>query len=226
MPWFFRLSESGEDDLAAELKSCLEACQNRVEAAAEVRQEDRKMGATLTMAYLYWPRLFVVHAGDSRCYILRGSRLHQVTKDHTVAQQLMDKGVLSADEAEDSRWSHALWNCIGGGSHDLNPDAYKATLKIGDTLVLCTDGLTKAVEELQIAQVLCSRGSAEECCTKLVALANAGGGPDNITAVVARFLDTKQAESAANAASEAAPTSEPEAAESALAPAWRLADEI
>ena len=74
------------------------------------------MGTTLTMAYVCWPLLYVVHVGDSRCYLLRGSRLRQITHDHTVAQQLVEEGVLSESDVEGSRWSHVLWNVVGGGS--------------------------------------------------------------------------------------------------------------
>jgi protein phosphatase len=148
------------------------------------------MGTTLTLAYLLWPRLYVVHAGDSRCYLLRNARLHQITRDHTVAQRLVDQGILPAEEAEESRWSHVLWNCIGGGAQEMKPDVYKATLRLGDTLLLCTDGLSRCVPEKQIQQILESDRPAEETCKRLIATANAEGGPDNITVVVARFRET------------------------------------
>src|SRR3954452_16650592 len=96
MPWFFRLGGQAEtDSLNGELRAALEACQRSVEQAATTPGRSR-MGTTLTMAYLYWPRLYVVHAGDSRCYLLRGGRLEQITKDHTVAQRMVDEGAMSA----------------------------------------------------------------------------------------------------------------------------------
>ncbi len=205
MPWFFRLREGHEDDLSDELRAALEACQRRVEVAAAAQPERRRMGTTLTLAYLLWPRLFVVHAGDSRCYIRRGGRLHQVTRDHTVAQQLVERRVLGPEEAEESRWSHVLWNCVGGGTHELNPDVYKATLKLGDTLLLCSDGLTKVLPDERIGEVLGQGASAEATCRELVSLANAGGGPDNITVVVARFLDAPAAQAQAHAAAATVP---------------------
>src|SRR5207248_2365824 len=79
MPWFFRLHEGSDADLHEELRSALEQCQNRIEDAASVDPQRAHMGTTLTLAYLMWPRLYVVHAGDSRCYLFRGNRLHQVT---------------------------------------------------------------------------------------------------------------------------------------------------
>jgi protein phosphatase len=204
MSWFFQLREDGEDDLAGELRAALGVGQERVEAAASASAEHRRMGTTLTMAYLLWPRLYVVHAGDSRCYLLRGSALEQITTDHTMAQRLMEHGALRPEEVQTSRWSRVLWNCLGGGSHDLTADVYKATLEVGDTLLLCTDGLTKAVGDEQIRRVLTREEGAESACRKLVDLANELGGTDNVTVVVARFLHGEQVRHAeAQAAAEA-----------------------
>jgi serine/threonine protein phosphatase PrpC len=217
MPWFLRLQERAdqEADLHEELKGALEECQNRVEAAAATAAERRKMGTTLTMAYLLWPRLYVVHAGDSRCYLLRQGRLEQVTTDHTVAQQLVERGALAPEEVEDSRWSHVLWNCIGGGSHELNPDVYQLTLQVGDSLLLCTDGLTKALADEQLREVLGRRTGAEQTCRELIGLANGRGGTDNVTAVVAHFRPPEEV---------MAPTQAVMAAEPGSGPAEELAD--
>jgi protein phosphatase len=163
------------------------------------------MGTTLTMAYVVWPRLFIVHVGDSRCYLLRRSELKQLTEDHTVAQQYVESGVLAADEAETSRWSNVLWNVVGGASDELAPQVYKSELQLGDTLLLCTDGLNKHVSDDRIAQVLAEDADAEKVCRCLVAAANDAGGSDNVTIVVARFRDRaeQQQESEAEADLEA-----------------------
>jgi protein phosphatase len=81
MPWFFRLQESHENDLQEELKAAMEACQRSIEAAAQANPERRGMGTTLTMAYVIWPRLYVVHVGDSRCYLFRPPKLEQITTE-------------------------------------------------------------------------------------------------------------------------------------------------
>jgi protein phosphatase len=199
LPWFLRLQGGEENDLQEELKSALARCQDRIEAEASAHAERHGMGTTLTMAYLVWPRLYVVHAGDSRCYLLRGERIEQVTHDHTMAQKLVEAGALRPEEAESSRWSHMLWNCLGGGSHDLSVDLHKATLQVGDTLLLCSDGLSKCVPDKQIAQTLERGESAEAACRSLVAAANEAGGPDNITAIVAYFRTLEQAQEQAHA---------------------------
>ncbi|HVC93230.1 MAG TPA: protein phosphatase 2C domain-containing protein [Pirellulales bacterium] len=192
MSWFFRLQESLETDLVEELKAALDVCQKSIETAALINPARQGMGTTLTMAYVLWPWLYVVHAGDSRCYLFRDSRLELITTDHTVAQQLVERGAISPNEAQHSRWSHVLHNCVGGGSHELNAEVRKAELKIGDTILLCTDGLTARVRDEQIVEVLGRRISSEDACHQLVDAANELGGPDNITVVVARVYDSRQ----------------------------------
>ncbi len=186
MPWFFRLEEGREEDLEDELKAVLEECQRTVKAAGDAPSGHKTMGTTLTLAYLIWPRLYVVHAGDSRCYVRRDGKLHPITRDHTVAQRMVDKGVMSAERAENSRWGHVLWNCVGGGTDDVRADVYKATCKPGDVILLCSDGLSKYVADDEIGKALDAADSAEAAAHTLVDAANAAGGSDNITVVVAR----------------------------------------
>ena len=186
LPWFLRARDE-EGDLADDLRTALEECQRAVEQAAGTDPAHRRMGTTLTLAYVQWPRLYVVHAGDSRAYLLRGGRLHRVTRDHTIAQQLVDRGALTAEQAAESRWNHVIWNCVGGGRHELNPDVHKVTLQPDDRLLLCTDGLTKGVPDGRVAEVLAGSGGAAESAQRLVDESNAAGGSDNVTVVVARF---------------------------------------
>jgi protein phosphatase len=189
MPWFFRLNESQEDDLLDELKAALERCQKSVKRAAEGEAGHPRMGTTLTMAYVLWPRLYVVHVGDSRCYLGRGSDLEQITTDHTMAQQLVDQSVMSAETAEKTKWSSVLWNAIGGGKEELSPEVYRAQLERGDTLLLCTDGLSRYLDESTLSDRLTGKKSrAQSVAQDLVAMANEKGGADNITVVLARFL--------------------------------------
>jgi protein phosphatase len=188
MPWFFRLDPRHEDDLCDELTEALERCQAAVQADSADRPDLQGMGTTLTMAYVLWPRLYLVHAGDSRCYLLRGGVLKQLTTDHSLAQRLVDQGTLTTEEAERSGWAHVLSKAVGGDdSTRLNPDVYKSTLRGGDTLLLCTDGLTKHVPEDAVARELASTRPAEQVCRALVDAANEAGGSDNTSVVVARF---------------------------------------
>jgi serine/threonine protein phosphatase PrpC len=183
MPWFFGLDEKRQDDLADELKAAVERCQAAVERAAG--EDHAPMGTTLTMAYVLWPRAYVLHVGDSRCYVFRAGHVLQVTRDQTMAQRLADSGVLDGKQAAESSWKDVLWSAIGGGESELAPEVYKVHLEAGDALLLCTDGLTKHVGDDEIAAVLAGHASAEDACVKLVGLAKAAGGSDNVTVAVA-----------------------------------------
>jgi protein phosphatase len=195
------LEEEGEDDFVDELKDALEKCQQSIMAESEMAPERSGMGTTLTMAYVVWPRLYIVHAGDSRCYLYRNSKLRQMTRDHTVAQKFVEAGMLTEEEAEESRWINILWNCVGGAD-EVRPEVYRVDLTVGDCLLLCSDGLTKELADEQIAGWLADRKGAETACQQLIEAANQAGGSDNITVVVARFqrLD-EEAEFVADAAS-------------------------
>lgn len=90
MPWFYRYQDGREEELEHELRVAVEACERTVtDVAAE--SHFCKMGTTLTLAYVLWPRVYVVHAGDSRCYLHRAGRLHRMTTDHTVAQRAVER---------------------------------------------------------------------------------------------------------------------------------------
>lgn len=184
MPWFTHLDDEG--DPSEDLRAALDSCQKAVRAAAAAEPGHDRMGTTLTLAYVLWPRLYVIHAGDSRAYLVRGGRAHRITRDHTVAQRMIDHGEISPEEAEGTRWSHVLWNCVGGGRDELSPDVYKATLKPGDVLLLCTDGLDKYVPDDRLPALI-GDDHAAAAADRLVAAANDAGGRDNVTVVVARF---------------------------------------
>jgi serine/threonine protein phosphatase PrpC len=185
MPWFFRLRPDGEDDLGDELTAALEACRDAV-AAAAAEPGLAQMGTTLTLAYVLWPRLYVVHAGDSRAYLARGGKLFPLTRDHTVAQAMADRGTLTQEEADRSRWSRVLTKCVSAAEDRVAPDVHKAKLRPGDTLMLCSDGLSKYVSDETIVGLLAD-GKAEDAARRLVDAANNAGGEDNVTVVVARF---------------------------------------
>ncbi len=190
MPWSLPRSKDDSRVLAKGLREAVRECQKEMRRAADEGTGSRGMGTTLTMAYVTWPNLFVVHVGDSRIYALRDGQLYQITRDHTLAQQLVDSKVMSEDEAEGSDFSNVLVNALGGDSEDLRVELHHALLFPGDALVLCSDGLTKHVTKDEICAGLggLSMGeTVESCSQRLVDLANERGGTDNVTVVVAHF---------------------------------------
>ncbi len=186
--WLFRLEHDSDEEFVLELRAAVEKCEQAIKAESAVIDERTGMGTTLTIAYVIWPRVYVLHVGDSRCYLVRHSKLWQVTKDHTVAQELVEKGELSESDADESRLSHVLWNCVGAGG-DVQPHAHQAELVVGDAILLCSDGLTKHVMDEQIQELLAASQTAEIACRRLVETANQNGGSDNITVVLARFQE-------------------------------------
>lgn len=141
------------------------------------------MGTTLTLAFVMRPSLYIAHVGDSRCYLLREGQLLQLTNDHTLANQMAKLQGRELDES--TQLNHILWNCLGGGD-DIRPtpEVFKVELRPDDLVMLCTDGLTNELKEHQIAEVLQSDAPSQQICERLVELANAAGGADNITVVV------------------------------------------
>ena len=153
MPWFHRFQDGREEELETDLRVAVHACQQSVADAAKASSFHR-MGTTLTMACVLWPRVYVVHAGDSRCYLLRGTQFRQITRDHTVAQRAVDAGLMTAAQAVSAGYSNTLWNCIGGNTSDVLPDVHHESLQVGDMLLLCTDGLTHALSDERIREIL------------------------------------------------------------------------
>lgn len=187
MPSVVRLGETDREDLEDDLVAIIGRSHREVRKLGESEGYDPDMGTTLTMAYVLRDRAYLVHVGDSRCYLLRDQRLKLVTRDHTLAQQLVDRQVLTPKRAEDSQWNHQLWNAIGGGSDDLTPDVHSFGLQAGDRLLLSTDGLTGHLEDRMIEETLTRAASAEAAVEALIEAANEAGGSDNLTAVLARF---------------------------------------
>lgn len=187
MPWFFGLAEAHADELRSVLGRALARCAEEVRRASQAPGAHAQMGTTLTMAYLLWPRVFVVHVGDTRCYLFRPPDLKPVTRDHTVARKLADEHVLSEEQAARSSWRDVLWQAVGGGTEELQPEVYGLSLQEGDSLLLCTDGLSKEVEDDEIAAELASGAPASEICGRLVGRATASDKSDNVTVVVVRF---------------------------------------
>ena len=188
LSWCFRLEENSEHDFEEHLKEALKSCQESIHRASDDHPEMKSMGTTMTMVYIVWPRAFVVHVGDSRCYLLKDDQLRQITSDHTMAALLAESGQMSSEQARNSPLGHALVNVLGGKSDELSVDVYRLSLECEDILLLCTDGLYDMVPDDRLQEVLSSSMSAELTCRKLVDLANENGGNDNITVIVARFL--------------------------------------
>jgi serine/threonine protein phosphatase PrpC len=145
------------------------------------------MGTTLTVAYTAGPELFVMHAGDSRAYLHRGGALIRLTRDHNLAQLLVDSGVAEPGSPEARRVRHVLTNVLGGPDAPVEVDVRRHTLADGDALLLCTDGLTDGLADDEIARALDDHPAPADACRALIDRALDRGGQDNVTVLIARY---------------------------------------
>lgn len=141
-----------------------------------------QMGATVVAVLIARAVAYVAWAGDSRAYLLRGGHLRPLTRDHSVVQEMVDRGELSPQEAESHPESHVVTRAVGGGA-DLEVDLVSVPLAVGDRLLLCSDGLTRCVYEQTVETLLREAASPEEACQKLLREALDSGAPDNVSAI-------------------------------------------
>lgn len=147
------------------------------------------MGTTLTVILGEGRRLHLAHIGDSRAYLLRGEHLRQLTSDHTFVQHLLDEGQITETEALNHPKRSIITRAIGV-SDELELDVSTFYVQLGDIILLCSDGLTNVVADQSIRDVLLDTPSLQDAVDRLVTLANRAGGPDNITVVALRAVET------------------------------------
>jgi protein phosphatase len=174
------------DDLALRLVQAIEAAGVRIFSEAKLDRARRGMGTTSTIAALLDDHLFLGQVGDSRGYILRGDRLVQVTRDQSLVNQLIEAGQLTEEEAETFEHNNIILQALGTAD-TVQVDLTYVELKYGDTLLLCSDGLSGMVRNEEIREILRTVDDPLEACKLLTDRANQAGGHDNITVVVAKF---------------------------------------
>jgi PPM family protein phosphatase len=183
--WLFRLKGEG---ILSEFQEALRATDRWVIEAAQRQPELKGMGTTLTVAYVTGNVLYLAHVGDSRCYLYREGKLEQLTRDHTFVATLVQEGVIAPEAAAQHTMRNVITNAVGGDKKGVDPEVHKHLLSPGDVLLLCSDGLTELVPDADIAEQLrTGPRSPEDLCGVLVGTANARGGTDNVTVVIARF---------------------------------------
>ncbi|MEV5557264.1 Stp1/IreP family PP2C-type Ser/Thr phosphatase [Nonomuraea wenchangensis] len=146
------------------------------------------MGTTLTAMLWSGTQVALVHVGDSRAYLLRRGELYQITHDHTLVQQLVDDGRITPEEAATHPQRSILLRALDG-SGEVDPDLTLREAQVGDRYLLCSDGLSGVVSAETLHATLTNIDDPEEVVRQLIDLANRGGGPDNITCVLADVLD-------------------------------------
>jgi serine/threonine protein phosphatase PrpC len=184
MDLYLTLDEATERLFLAQLRRSVERGHERIRATSGPNVAPG-MATTLTMVTVRWPKAYVVHVGDSRCYRLRNGHLDLMTKDQTMAQVLMDSGALDPDTAEHSGLKHVLWSALGG--REASPETLTADIEWDDIMLICSDGLTKHVSDDEIRDYLLQTTSSETMARTLLNVALERGGTDNITVVLSRL---------------------------------------
>jgi PPM family protein phosphatase len=174
------------DRFAFRMKEAVEQANEQLYSYAREHPEVRGMGTTVTAAGVFGNNLYLTQIGDSRAYLVRGSEAIQLTKDQSLMQRLVDAGELTEDEAEQSERRNIILQALGPDPR-VKVDLTYQSIRRGDTLILCSDGLSGLVRREEFAQLAGQHPDPQALCAALIDLANARGGPDNITVVTASF---------------------------------------
>ncbi|MFF0778947.1 MULTISPECIES: MerR family transcriptional regulator [unclassified Streptomyces] len=180
-----RFLDEGEEPAAGDVLNLLEdAVRSAGEAVRDLAGGER-VGTTLTAMLWTGSKLALVHIGDSRAYLLRDGGLFRISHDHSVVQSLIDEGRLSPEEAESHPQRAMLLKALGTGGPAVAADLMLREARAGDRYLLCSDGLTGVVADARIKELLAGERDPEQAVRELIDAANAAGGPDNVSCVVA-----------------------------------------
>lgn len=186
MACYYAATTGDDRDFFVALQDGALQCHAEILRRGEEDPDYRGMATTLTLYLGHWPRAYLLQVGDSRCYLLRGDQLTQISRDQTMAQELIDAGVMRPSDIAGTRLEHTLSSSIGG--RQTAPVVTRFELTWDTVVLLCSDGLTRHVSDERIAQRLRETRSSKEACEALLADALEGGGTDNITIVVRRAV--------------------------------------
>lgn len=178
---------SADKEFLDALKAAALEAHDAVRAEGATSTEAKKMATTLTVLMAVWPWAYVVQVGDSRCYHFADGKLRQVTRDQTMAQDLVDRGALPAERLATSPFRNVLISAIGGEAAEPVVSRFDIRER-GCVLLLCSDGVTKHVSDEVLAEQIKNMESAEQLCRSILDLALADGGSDNITVIAGRAL--------------------------------------
>ncbi|MEU0630798.1 Stp1/IreP family PP2C-type Ser/Thr phosphatase [Streptomyces sp. NPDC005989] len=175
-------------DILTSLGTAVQRANDQLRMMVEEDPQLEGMGTTLTALLWTGQRLGLVHVGDSRAYLLRDGVLTQITQDHTWVQRLVDEGRITEEEATTHPQRALLMRALGSGDH-VEPDLSIREVRVGDRYLICSDGLSGVVSHQTMEETLASYQGPQETIQELIQLALRGGGPDNITCIVADVLD-------------------------------------
>jgi serine/threonine protein phosphatase PrpC len=171
--------------LAWKLREAVEVACRTIFRTAQADPSLAGMGTTVTALLVHERNVFLAHVGDSRCYLVRDGRIHQVSEDHSLVNEQVKAGAITADEARTSRFRNIITRSVGF-EEEVVVDLVALGGRAGDHLLLCCDGLTNLVDDAEILEVVAS-SPLPDVPYRLIRLANERGGDDNITVVALRL---------------------------------------
>jgi serine/threonine protein phosphatase PrpC len=178
--------DASPERFAYRMKEAVELANQQIYSYAREHPEVRGMGTTVTAAGINGDELYLAQIGDSRAYLVRNGEAIQLTKDQSLMQRLVDAGELTEEEAEQSERRNIILQALGPDPR-VKVDLTHQTLRRGDTLIICSDGLSGLVRREEFPAIVAQQPELADLCSALIDLANARGGPDNITVVAAHF---------------------------------------
>jgi len=174
------VAKNAEDQLKAAIRQANKAILNY----GEEQSSARGLGCTVTIALVQDDQAYIANIGDSRTYLFREGTLLPLTKDHSLVYRLVEAKQIQPDDIYTHPQRNLIYRSLGAGHKSVDPDVFHTSLRPGDSLLLCSDGLWEMVHDQEIVKVLNMNSDAQKICDLLIDLANVNGGEDNITAVL------------------------------------------
>ena len=182
----FEIGFDLEDDITQFLKRAIKHVNYQLFKKSKSDPDYMGMGTTLTMATIIEDMLYVAHVGDSRLYTINNNGIYQVTKDHSLVQEMVSKGLISSQEAIKHPRRHIITRAVGT-YEKVQVDTYHLDLDGAEYIFLCSDGVTTMLSDQEIHTIITSKSNLEEKTSELINAANNRGGIDNITVVLAIY---------------------------------------
>lgn len=183
-PAFERVFEGYSDDANA-LANAIHSANRVIKQSATANQAG--MGTTIVAVLVKGSAVSIAHVGDSRIYLVRDAAIEQLTHDHSLVMERVRRGLMTAEEAAVSEMQNIITRALGA-DEQVEPDLADLQMLAGDTLLLCSDGLVRHVSDDRILQMIGNAESVDGSCDALIEAAKAGGGSDNVTCILLRFV--------------------------------------
>ncbi|HHV38029.1 MAG TPA: Stp1/IreP family PP2C-type Ser/Thr phosphatase, partial [Tepidimicrobium sp.] len=177
---------SDEEEIRNEIRSSIDIANEKIYKRSLIDERLSGMGTTITIAYINRWKVYIGHVGDSRAYILRKRTLHQLTRDHSLVEELIRNGSISEEEAKNHPQRNIITRAVGTND-DVEVDLIVGEIYEDDILLLCSDGLSNMLSDDEIEKILLNSSSMGEACENLVELSKDKGGFDNITVLAVKF---------------------------------------